>query len=507
VSTVPTTSGPVSEVPPGEVPPGDLPVSAVPPSDVRPGLATRARQRLDGTDLAVWFLLFGAVFGLALVFFVPPAQGMDEPNHFFRAYTVTEGTIVAPILHGRAGVVVSGCVYAYITNLTFNGDNPANYHVGDFWQTPPGCAQQPAQFVPIENTAVNSPVSYLPQEVAILLLRLLGASVPIIFFAGRLAGLAVYLALIYLAIKVAPRGKAVFFVVGLLPSSLGLASAYSADGMTICLALLSIALALRCVLDDDAGRRWFVALAAALVALAVTKNTYFVLAPLVLLVPARRLRMSPRAAAGAKAAALAAAGVAAGGWYLLVRNVSLAAYAPPGTVIKPHVQIHYIFDHPVGYAHILARSIFQAGPESYFVPGFVQSIGNFRAASRGTALAPAGLIVVATLILAAAYRREIGPHREGVTTIDRASAALPLVLGFVSVVVIFSALWWQWTPVGARLVRDVQGRYFLPLVPLPLITIALLRSKPALPPKWAWIVLGTLGMLAYTALKVGVLFY
>jgi uncharacterized membrane protein len=472
-----------------------------------PRRAGRAAQRLAGIDLAAWFLLFGAVFGVALVFFVPPAQGQDEPNHFFRAYTVTQGTIVAPIPHGRAGVVVPACTYDYVNDLYVMALKPVNLQLGDFWKTPAGCAGQPGQFVPIENTAVNSPVSYLPQEVAILFLRLLGASVPVIFFGGRLAGLAAYLALIYLAIRVAPRGRAVFFVVALLPSSLGLASAYSADGMTIGLALLSIALALRGLLDEDAGRLWFLALAGCLVVLAVTKNTYFVLAPLVLLVPARRLRMSPRAAAAAKAATLAVAGLAAGAWYLAVRNVSLAAYAPVGTIINPHLQIHYIIDHPIGYAHILTRSIFQAGPESYFVPGFVQTIGNFRAAARGTPLAPAGLIVVVTLILAAAFRHEIGARREGVTTVDRLSAALPVVLGLISVLVIFSALWWQWTPVGARLVRGVQGRYFLPLVPLPLITIALLRAKPAATAKWAWILVGTGGLLLYTLVKVGVLFY
>ncbi len=72
---------------------------------------------------------------------------------------------------------------------------------------------------------------------------------------------------------------------------------------------------------------------------------------------------------------------------------------------------------------------------------------------------------------------------------------------------IFSALWWQWTPVGALTVRDVQGRYFLPLAPLPLITIAVLRARPPAPPPWTWIAIGTVGMLLYTVVKVAVLFY
>jgi len=473
-------------------------------------VASRAAQRLravQAIDLPVWFLVLGAVFGVLLVFFTPPSQGLDEPNHFFRVYSISKGEIVTPIPAGRAGAVVPACTYEYVNDLYITALHPTNYRFADFWRTAPGCAHRPGQFVPIENTAVNSPVSYLPELLAVAPLRAAGAPVPAVFFAGRLAGLAVYLALIYLAIGVAPRGKAVFFVVGLLPSSLGLASGYSADGMTIALAFLAIALALRLLLDDSTDRRWFLALAACLALLAITKNTYFVLAPLVLLVPGRRIASSPRVAALAKAAALAVAATVTGAWYLAVRHVSLAAYAPEGHVIDPHAQLAFVIHHPVTYAHVVARTILQSGPESYFIPGFVQSIGFFRDPARGSPLAPLGLVIVATLVLAAAYRSELGIRRRLVTTTERAAALLPLVLGAVSVIVIFTVLWWQWTAVGARLVRQIQGRYFLPLVPLPLITIALLRAKRVVPPPRTWLVIGSFAMLFYTAVKVVVVFY
>jgi uncharacterized membrane protein len=94
-----------------------------------------------------------------------------------------------------------------------------------------------------------------------------------------------------------------------------------------------------------------------------------------------------------------------------------------------------------------------------------------------------------------------------ISTGERAAALLPIVLATVSVIVIFTVLWWQWTAVGARLVRQIQGRYFLPLVPLPLITIAILRAKKMTPAPTTWVVMGSFGMLAYTAIKVFVLFY
>jgi hypothetical protein len=467
----------------------------------------RAGPALRAFDLPAWFLLLGSVFGAFLVFFVPPSQGLDEPNHFYRVYSISQGQIVTPIPHDRAGVVVPACAYEFVYFEYFNAPHPVNYYLGDFWRTPAGCQRMPGQFVPIENTAVNSPVSYLPAVVAVTVLRVAGAPIPVVFFAGRLAGLAVYLALIYLAIRIAPRGKAVLFVLGALPTTLALASGYSADGMTIGLALLSIALALRLLLDDSTDRRWFVALAASLALLAVTKNTYFVLAPLILLVPAARISPSRRTALLAKGAALAVAAALAAAWYLAVRDVSLAAYAPTGQLISPQFQIGFVAHHPIAYIQVLGRSLFQAGPQSFFVPGFVQALGNFRDSARGYALAPIGLIVVATLVLAAAFRSELGPRLRPASRVEWGRALLPVVLAVASVVVILTVLWWQWTPIGSLTVRQVQGRYFVPLVPLSLITIALLRGKPDVPARWTWVVIGTLFMLLYTALKVGVLFY
>jgi uncharacterized membrane protein len=216
---------------------------------------------------------------------------------------------------------------------------------------------------------------------------------------------------------------------------------------------------------------------------------------------------SRRLATTAKAAALGAAALVTAAWYLAVRHVSLAAYAPPGHVIDPHAQISFIVHHPLGYTKVLARTIFDNGPESYFVPGFVQAMGFFRTVSRGSANAPLGLVILATILLFSAYRADVGRPRPGVSTLTYARALLPLALAAVAVVVIFSVLWWQWTAVGSLTVREIQGRYFLPLMGLPVLTVALLRTKPIGLSRWRWLVIGSLVMLAYTALKVWVLFY
>ncbi|HYP51380.1 MAG TPA: hypothetical protein VEQ34_10595, partial [Pyrinomonadaceae bacterium] len=39
-------------------------------------------------------LLLGGIFGLLFVFLTPPALVGDEPNHFFRAYQISDGVII-----------------------------------------------------------------------------------------------------------------------------------------------------------------------------------------------------------------------------------------------------------------------------------------------------------------------------------------------------------------------------------------------------------------------------
>ena len=92
--------------------------------------------------------------------------------------------------------------------------------------------------------ALNGPIAYLPSIVTVALLRIVDAPIPLIFFAGRLATLLAFVGIYYLAIRLIPVGKQVLFVLGLFPTTLLLASSYSADPMPIALAVLAISLTL-----------------------------------------------------------------------------------------------------------------------------------------------------------------------------------------------------------------------------------------------------------------------
>jgi hypothetical protein len=478
-------------------------------------------DKLREVKLTTWFLLIGGGLGMFLVFAVPPAQGIDEPNHFSRVWTVTNGVIVAPsrgpneivwifpsvgvspsqrVRKGvqRAGGLVPACVQRYLATLYADGASPRRFSLAAAWRTPAGCADQPARFVAFENTSLESPVAYAPEEVGVAVLRAGGAPLPLIFFGGRLAGLLGYLLVVWLALSVAPRGRPVLFVVGTMPMALQEAAAYSADGMTIGLSLLAVALALRCYLEPATARRWFGGLALVVVALALTKPSYVVLAPLVLIVPRERLGLSKNQAMLVKAGVVLVALLAAGGWNLAVHYVSLAAYFPPHA-IEPGTQIAYVVHHPIGYVGVLLRSVGRGFERSGWLSGFVSSVGFYPVGPAPTP--PVWAAILAVLVLGVAYGLEFGPRLRRLSALGLVAAWTPVVLFVVGVVAVLTTLWIEWTAVGSSIINGLQGRYLLPLAAVPIVTVVLL-TKRSQPPGWTWPVV--LGMAVMAVAEVAI---
>ena len=164
------------------------------------------------------------------------------------------------------------------------------------WQSPHPCSSTPV-FGAYGTAAFNAPIAYFPEILAVALLRAVGAPIPLIFFAGRLATLLAFVGIFYLAIRLIPMGKQVLFVLGLFPTTLLLASTYSADPMPIALAVLAISLTLRCRRAEVPDKHAFLYLFLVLAALTLTKPTMFIFAPLLFMVPSPGIgpkRLHPR---------------------------------------------------------------------------------------------------------------------------------------------------------------------------------------------------------------------
>jgi uncharacterized membrane protein len=310
-----------------------------------------------------------------------------------------------------------------------------------------------------------------------------------------MTSLLTFVALYAVAIKIAPMGKPVLFVLGLLPTTLLLASSYSADPMTIALAALSVSLTLRCCTLERPVRRDFLWLFVVLVGLALAKPTFFVLAFLLFVVPVGMLGVRhPRLVQTATAAAVLGCAAA---WNFSVRKVLSGSVRSYG--INPHTQIHYILGHPVGYAAVLTRTLFESSGEQRWLPGIFFSIGFYRP-FLDNIYAPIGLVILGSLTVCYAFWLAVGKKRD-VALSRPALVWLPIAIAVVGCLFIATTLFVYGTPVGLPEV-NVQGRYFIPLVPLPLVSIALVRRERVVGRSTQWIFLGSGLMLVWLVLKV-----
>jgi len=463
--------------------------------------AGRAARRIRRLSLSSWFVILALGFGTFLVFAQPPGQGLDEMNHFYRAWTLAHGTLVAPITDKRAGAQVPACISAYFAHFSTVAAGRAPFSFGDYWHSIAHCPSG-SVWVPFENTAVNGPVSYAPHVVAIAVLSGLGAPLPVVFFGGRLASLLVYVAIFFLAIRITPVGKHVMVVLGLLPTTLLLAAGYSADPMAISLAVLAVALTLRCCVSASASWRTFACLVGVLAAMALTKNTYFILAPLLLLVPnavTGKWRHPLLVKLGAMVVVVALAGM----WYLAIRHVSLAAYRPAGPQfpIDEAAQRRFILHHPVAYVKVLARTIFDNTSEAQIIPGFFSSVGYYRPAVGDQPFAPFGIVIVGSVTLWYAFWLQLGARRL-LHGARRVFAWVPVVLALAGALIVMTTFWIYWTPVRQLVVVGLQGRYFVPFVALPLVTIGLLRQPRIVRHANRWVLAGSTSMLVWLVVKI-----
>lgn len=439
--------------------------------DPRAGSAGRWRRVVPG----VWFLALVLPVGLWLLFSTPPFQGLDEIDHFYRTYTISQGEFVTQWTDGKLGGYVPTCVADY-QNLEFrHASFPGPFNRDNFLRQPVSCAPGSKTFAAFPNSAFYSPISYLPQAVGVFVARSLGAPVPVVFYAGRLAAFLAFLCFVFAALQITSRAHALIFVVGAWPMTLLVATTYSADTVVIGLALLTVATVLRA---RDEPEAWWPAVTAfaAVLALSLCKSTYFILAPLLLLVPARMFdRRWARWAV--KVAALGVVGLAALGWYEQVKDVTISQIFPPGA-INPHAQLMVILHRPLWFAHFLVDEVFSQANGYPTFETFGAQIGFFRHFDQGDPFAPPWVLFLGVVLLVVAYTREAGALRWSWS--GALQASLPIVLVVVNFLAVFIAIWVEATPVG-QLYVGLQGRYFLPLVSVPVLSLAVLSwDRPRL---------------------------
>lgn len=408
---------------------------------------------------AATFLLLASVFGLLFTFVIPPFQGSvpgsDESFHFFRSYQVSTGQLIGSKLDERS---IGGYIPSSIVEFEHAADKPAVATPTHRYLAPwlnPVYARQPLNPDKTEahafTSATYSPLVYMPQALAMAVLRSFSAAPIFLLYAGRLAGLIAWVAFTWLAIRLMPFGKWFFALLALLPVTIDEATSLGADSLTNALVMFSIALFIRYANDKGRSVNWFrpwqlVVLGAALGLIKIPYGLVIVLLFPAVIQREQGKRHFDRVALSAV--------LAAGATMMLWIFVSMRLYVDP-------VAGNSIAQHPLQFVAAFFRTYLASQSDS-IVLTFVQAM------TWGAFPFPVWIVVAFFMLLSVAWFYG-GSDGEHIRWLVRYRVCAIAVAGIL-VLLVSAVFYATWTQQGVRWIDGLQGRYFL--LPVALIGLA-----------------------------------
>ncbi len=395
------------------------------------------------------FLLFFAVLGAFYLLALPLFASADELSHFLRAYEVSLGAVTTPNVSILPAGLSPGAAASSSMRLRYILDHFASV-------VDPGTTENYAYL----NTALYTPVNYLPQATGIFLARLFTRNVWVLGYAAKLANLLSTGALLYYSIKYIPFGKNILLTVALLPMSMQGFASVSADGLTqaLAFALTAFVLHLRYTEKNVLSRGERALLYLLPLALSLCKIAYIPLCLMLFIIPKERFRSKKDYYLN----------VAALGALIVGLNALWLAYA--GTVLAtPYtgganaaLQVSYVLGNLPRFVWTCVKTVLQNGGVYYnWMLGSMLGWLNISI--------PWVIVYGLTLCLLYAFCFD-----SGLKTPKKAAAWIFALCSFAVVALTFASLYVQFTPVGNGLVNGIQGRYFLPLLPLAAFVIKVL---------------------------------
>ncbi len=308
---------------------------------------------------------------------------------------------------------------------------------------------------------VTTPVAYIPQAFGICLARLFHWNAVMLAYMGRLGNLLFFVAMTFFAMRRLPFGKEVLFGVALLPMTLHLSASFSYDVMILGCMFYLTAVCLDLAYEKERVRAADVAVIAALMAAAgPCKLIYGVLMGLCLLIPVEKF-------GGWKPWALAAACVflAWGLSMTLINGQTIVSYATETENVVPWAQeegysLTLLLHRPLQAVRMFYQTfLWQA--EYYHMTMIGAYLGNL-----DTVLdVPYLVVAVFTVSLLCLAMKKPG-ERQVMSVGNRVwAAALCGLCGLAAMASMLIA----WTPLSSQVISGVQGRYFLPFLPVLLI--------------------------------------
>lgn len=401
------------------------------------------------------FLTIGIVFGLVMIFANPPWQGNDENRHFFYSYVISNGQIGPKQGDEKIGGKLPKNLFETATRyqgIPFHeGAKIPKEFVEDSRKELLNPNQQEFYHFPLSK---NFPLPYIPAAIGIGIGKIIDSGPVGLNYSARIGILLVYLAICLIALRLMPIQKFMLITAMLAPMAVYQASSVSYDAMHNALSFLIVAFALYLAFNEgNISKRSIIAFFIVAVLHRFSKDGYIFLPLLFLIIPREKFKSKIEHN-------LIIIGLIVVyflpniTWQAWINSLDLhsSTIFQKDFVFNPSENISRAISNPFGAIGNLFGNIFSQG--RLWITG---SIGRF---GYSYSALPEGFIIIYGLGLIS-----LGFFDSSQKTLNLKQKWTIGFVGFFSVLAIIVGFYIN-SPVGATTIYGLQGRYFVPFLPI-----------------------------------------
>lgn len=405
------------------------------------------------------FLMIIPIIGILYILTMPTFKNHDELYHWYKSYELSIGKLVTGLENGVQGTKMPKSV----GEISYQNWETMTYEELQ-QKLQISLNKEETAILNSETSAVYSFVQYIPQAVGITLTRLVTDKVMLMAYGGRFVNLIVACTFVYFAIKLIPFGKKIILLLAALPIALEGFSSLSPDALTISLAFFYVAFIFYLSFTKNKLKnKDKVILLICSIVMALCKIVYIPLVGLLMIIPKEHFVKKENESANKRKwiTITIIAGIA------IIINLIWLAYS--GRYLanfregSASIQIANLFSHPINYIQNVLYTLNLNGSD-YITSMFGSELG-WGEKVQVYSIVPYTLLIL--FIFSIFTEKKVKRYR--FTTFQK------IIMTLVSLAIvglIFTSLYVQWTTFGSTSILGIQGRYFIPILPLMGILIA-----------------------------------
>lgn len=425
-----------------------------------------SKKDIATEKLFLFFMLTaGVVYALVFLPFTIP----DEGEHYLSVYRLSNYFTFSKEQFGEKALLIRNVDHELVTQLRQN--QLTSGYFTSLTQNFSLIASTKETMMMSAKFIESAPHGYIFSALGISVGRLLNLGAIPTFYLGRFANLAAYTLAVYWAIKRIPYGKTALFVISASPMLIHLVASYSYDFIIVALAIMFVAQAIH--MREKEGNvtvKDIIICAVIAVFLAPAKLIYFPILLVIFIVPNEKFNFSKRTAVIIKFAVIAV-GIAT---LLITQLGKISTYMGDGnTVFWSEDEVYSLsraLTHPIEFIKLAMNTIYKY--TDYYSS---MMVANHMDGSGGVTV-PMFLWLPMLAVTFYSFLRKKNEEK-GVLSDWMRFFLFVVAIGVCAMSVL--SIMFSWTPISLNYIKGVQGRYFIPI--LPIVALAM-RGKKLLRP-------------------------